>query len=61
MPSWLQWILVAGAVVVGSWLLLIVLARRLPDGLAKDLAGFVPDCVTTARALRKDPRVPRRA
>lgn len=61
MPGWLQWILIAGALVVGSWLLLIVLARRLPDGLAKDLAAFLPDCVTTARALRKDPRVPRRA
>ena len=61
MPSWLQWILIAVAVVVTSWLLLIVLARRLPPGLAKDLAGFLPDCVTAARVLRKDPRVPRRA
>jgi uncharacterized membrane protein YkvA (DUF1232 family) len=46
---------------VASWLLLIVLARRLPPGAAKDLAGFLPDCVTTARALRRDSRVPRRA
>ena len=61
MPGWLQWILIAVAVVVASWLLLIVLARRLPPGVAKDLAGFLPDCVTAARALRRDPRVPRRA
>lgn len=61
MPDWLQWILIAAGVVVGSWLLLIVLARRLPPGVAKDLAGFLPDCVTAARALRNDPRVPRRA
>jgi uncharacterized membrane protein YkvA (DUF1232 family) len=60
-PSWLQVVLIAVAVVVGSWLLLIVLARRLPPGLAKDLAGFLPDCVTAARTLRNDPRVPRRA
>ena len=61
MPGWLQAILIAAAVVVASWLLLIVLARRLPPGVAKDLAGFLPDCVTAMRVLRRDPRVPRRA
>ena len=61
MPGWLQAILIAVAVVVASWLVLIVLARRLPPGLARDLAGFLPDCVTAARVLRRDPRVPRRA
>ena len=61
MPGWLQAIVIALAVVVVSWLLLIVLAERLPPGVAKDLARFLPDCVTAARALRKDPRVPRRA
>lgn len=60
MPGWRQAILVAVAVVVTSWLLLIVLARRLPPGVAKDLAGFLPDCVTAARVLRRDPRGPRR-
>ena len=58
------WI-VSGAIAVGvllaSWTLLVVLARRLPPGLLKDMAGFLPDCVTTATRLRKDPRVPRRA
>jgi uncharacterized membrane protein YkvA (DUF1232 family) len=61
MPEWTQAVLIAVAVVVISWLLLIVLARRLPPGVAKDLAGFLPDCVTAARTLRRDPRVPRRA
>jgi len=61
MPGWLQAILIAAALVIASWLLLIVLARRLPPGVAKDLAGFLPDCVTTMRVLRRDPRVPRRA
>jgi uncharacterized membrane protein YkvA (DUF1232 family) len=27
----------------------------------RDLAAFIPDCVTTVRRLRHDPRVPRRA
>ena len=61
MPGWLQAVLIAVAVIVVSWLVLIVLARRLPPGLARDLAAFLPDCVTTARRLRRDPRVPRRA
>jgi uncharacterized membrane protein YkvA (DUF1232 family) len=53
---------VVGAVLLAaSWVLLILLARRLPPGLLKDLAGFLPACVTTVRRLRKDPRVPRRA
>ena len=54
-------LVVAGGAVVASWLLLLVLARRLPPGAAKDLATVLPACATTARRLRKDPRVPRRA
>src|SRR5262245_26271563 len=53
---------VAGtAVLVASWGALLLLARRLPPGLLKDLAGFLPACVTAIRRLRRDPRVPRRA
>jgi uncharacterized membrane protein YkvA (DUF1232 family) len=52
---------VALGCVVLTWLLLIVLARRLPPGLPRDLAAFLPDCVTAIRRLRRDPRVPRRA
>src|SRR3954468_21641809 len=40
---------------------MVVLARRLPPGVLKDLAGFLPACVTLVRRLRRDPRVPRRA
>lgn len=61
MPGWLQLTVIAVAVVVVSWVVLIGLARRLPPGLARDLARFLPDCVTTVRRLRRDPRVPRRA
>ena len=39
----------------------MLLARRLPPGLLRDLASIVPDCVTAIRRLRRDPRVPRRA
>lgn len=54
--------LVIGAGCLGaSWIGMIVLAARLPPGILKDLAGFLPACVTTIRVLRKDPRVPRRA
>ena len=56
----LQWLLIAGIVIVVSWVVMIALAKRLPPGLAKDLASVLPACVTTARKLRKDPRVPRR-
>jgi uncharacterized membrane protein YkvA (DUF1232 family) len=51
----------AVAVIVASWGVLIVLARRLPPGTARDLARFLPDCLTLLRRLRRDPRVPRRA
>lgn len=57
---WIQWLLVAVSVMVATWVVMIALARRLPPGLAKDLATVLPACVTTARRLRGDPRVPRR-
>lgn len=56
----LHWLLIAAIVIAVSWIVMIVLAKRLPPGLAKDLATVLPACVTTARRLRKDPRVPRR-
>ena len=46
---------------MASWGLMILLASRLPPGVARDLARFIPDCVTTVRRLRRDPRVPRSA
>jgi uncharacterized membrane protein YkvA (DUF1232 family) len=56
-----RWLGVAAGLLVLSWAVLLVLARRLPPGLLRDLAGFLPACATTARRLRRDPRVPRRA
>jgi uncharacterized membrane protein YkvA (DUF1232 family) len=59
--GWLTGLGIALAVMVASWGLLILLARRLPEGTAKELARFLPACVTTARRLRAHPAVPRRA
>jgi uncharacterized membrane protein YkvA (DUF1232 family) len=61
MRPWLTWLLVAAGLMVASWAVLVLLARRLPPGPLRELARFVPDCVTAIRRLRGDPRVPRRA
>jgi uncharacterized membrane protein YkvA (DUF1232 family) len=60
-PTLLRTVLIAAAVIVMSWAVLVVLARRLPPGLARDLARFLPDCALLARRLRRHPAVPRRA
>lgn len=57
--------LTIAAVLVGLWalacLVMMLLAHRLPPGLMRQVAEFLPSCVTTARTLRRDPAVPRRA
>lgn len=57
----LRVLLIATGLVFTSWAVLALLATRLPEGTLKELASFLPDCVTTARRLRADPSVPRRA
>lgn len=44
-----------------SWVVLIVLAARLPPGVLKEMAPFLPACVTMPRRLRLDVNAPRRA
>jgi uncharacterized membrane protein YkvA (DUF1232 family) len=61
MRDWLIGLGITAALLIASWALLVVLARRLPPGLPRDLATFIPDCITAIRRLRTDPRVPRRA
>ena len=61
MTDWLRVLVVGAVVLAGSYLLLAVLARRLPPGLLRDLVAFIPACLATARALRHHPAVPRRA
>ncbi len=58
--GWIRWVLFGAAFWVASWAVLVVLARRLPPGVLKDLASVLPACAATARRLRRDPRVPRR-
>jgi uncharacterized membrane protein YkvA (DUF1232 family) len=52
---------IAAGVVLGLWATLILLAARLPPGTARELARFLPACVTLVRRLRRDSRVPRSA
>ncbi len=58
-------LLVVAGVTLAVWaiscLLMVVLASRLPNGLLRQVAEFLPSCVTAARTLRSDPDVPRRA
>ncbi|MGV8966830.1 MAG: YkvA family protein [Cellulomonas sp.] len=61
MSDWLVGLAIAVAAMVLTWSTLILLARHLPEGTAKELARFLPACVTTVRRLRQDPAVPRRA
>jgi uncharacterized membrane protein YkvA (DUF1232 family) len=57
----LRALLIAAILLLATWALLLVASKRLPPGILKDLAGFLPACLTTVRRLRNDPRVPRRA
>jgi uncharacterized membrane protein YkvA (DUF1232 family) len=54
-------VLIAFGCLLASWAVLVLLAARLPPGLMRDLAGFLPACVTMIRGLRRDPRVSRSA
>jgi uncharacterized membrane protein YkvA (DUF1232 family) len=58
-------LLVVAAILLGLWVVscvvMMLLAHRLPPGLMRQVAEFLPSCVTAARTLRKDPAVPRRA
>jgi uncharacterized membrane protein YkvA (DUF1232 family) len=60
-PAILTWFAVAAGLWLASWVVMVVLAHRLPSGLLRDVASFLPACVTTARNLRGEPAVPRRA
>ena len=58
-------LLLIGGVALALWavscLLMVLLASRLPHGLLRQVAEFLPACVTTAKRLRRHPDVPRRA
>jgi uncharacterized membrane protein YkvA (DUF1232 family) len=46
---------------VVTCLLMVTFAKRLPAGLLREVAEFLPACVTAARTLRRNHQVPRRA
>ena len=62
--DWGAWLVGLGVVAL-VWLglcgAIVLLARRLPPGLLRDMAEFLPACVATARTLRRSPAVLRRA
>jgi uncharacterized membrane protein YkvA (DUF1232 family) len=54
-------LILAASVVTVTWLVLYRLATRLPAGLVRDVAGFLPDTVLLLWVLRRNPEVPRPA
>ena len=61
MNRWVQGVLVGVVILAVSYLVLYLLARRLPPGPLRDLVGLLPDCATCLRRLHRDARVPRKA
>jgi len=59
--NWVAAIALVVALVLVFWIVLILLAKRLPSGPIRDLIAFLPACVTLIRTLRREPEVPRRA
>ena len=53
----LKGIAIGLALLAVSCAILVFLASRLPPGLARDLAAFLPSCLTLLRRLRGDPRL----
>ncbi len=61
MSGWLRALAIGVAVLATFYVVLILLARRLPPGPLRDLVRLLPDCVVALRRLYRDPRVPSRA
>lgn len=59
--SWYWWLLVGLTIYALACLAMVLVARKLPPGLLRDVLEFLPSCVTAARTLRASPAVPRRA
>ena len=56
----IRWLVIGLTIYLASWPVMVALARRLPPGLLREVAEFLPACVTAARRLRRSPCVPRR-
>lgn len=53
-------LVIVGVGVVAAWVVIALLALRLPPGVAREALLFVPNAVVTVRRLLRDPRVPKR-
>ncbi|WP_411137929.1 hypothetical protein [Streptomyces sp. C10] len=57
MHTWLTGLGIAVGCMLASWGVLVLLARTLPPGILRDLAAFIPDCLTTVRRLARERHV----
>ena len=58
---WLPAVGIGLVVTAATLVLLALVARVLPAGRGREMAGFVPNCLVLLRRLRADRRLPRRA
>jgi uncharacterized membrane protein YkvA (DUF1232 family) len=61
MSGFIRLAIISIGLLIVSWAVMALAAKRLPPGAARDLATILPACLTATRKLRADPRVPRRA
>jgi uncharacterized membrane protein YkvA (DUF1232 family) len=56
--AWLLLIAACALLVYAGLVVALIVAGR--QGVARDIARFIPDCIALVRGLLRDPRVPRR-
>ncbi|WP_410098152.1 transposase [Streptomyces sp. Isolate_219] len=56
MHTWLTGLGIDVGCMPASWGVLVLLAHTLPPGILRDLAAFIPDCLTTVRRLAREAR-----
>ena len=59
--TWWQALALGLGLLVASWVVLVLLASRLPPGTLREVAAFLPNCGRMVWRLRRHPDVPRRA
>ncbi|MEJ8651184.1 hypothetical protein WKI65_24605 [Streptomyces sp. MS1.AVA.3] len=57
MHTWLTGLGIAVGCMPANWGVLVLLAHTLPPGILRDLAAFIPDCLTTVRRLARESHV----
>ncbi len=59
--TWWQAVALGLGLLVASWVVLVLLARRLPPGTLREVAALLPNCGRMVWRLRRHRDVPRRA